>query len=161
MIFTNDNNKKWYKVRDNCRYTRKYRRAAHDICNLRYKTPKEILAVFHNGSTYDYHFIIKELAEEFEGQFECLGENTENFITFSIKKLRKVKQSHTKWGLLTPLDLFDIHYNVLLIISGLHNYECINCKSCLNYVSTNYIQLIFKCMNIAKTIKSTYDKDLI
>ena len=90
-----------------------------------------------------------------------MGENTENFITFSIKRLRKVKQSHTKWGLLTLLDLSDIHYNVLLIISGLHNYECINCTSCLNYVSTNDIQLIFKCMNIAKTIKSISDKDLI
>ena len=40
--------------------------------------PKEILLVFHNGSNYDYHFIIKELAEEFERQFICLIENTEN-----------------------------------------------------------------------------------
>ena len=40
--------------------------------------------VFHNGSTYDYHFIIKDLPEEFEGQFECLGENTEKNITFSV-----------------------------------------------------------------------------
>ena len=38
--------------------------------------------MFHNGSTYDYHFIIKELAEEFEGEFECLGENKEKCITF-------------------------------------------------------------------------------
>ena len=37
---------------------------------------KEIPIVFHNGSTYDYHFIIKELVKEFEGNFECLGENT-------------------------------------------------------------------------------------
>ena len=51
---------------------------------LRYKIPKEIHVVFHNGSTYDYHVIIKELAEEFEGQFECLGENTEKYITFSV-----------------------------------------------------------------------------
>ena len=34
-------------------------------------------AVFHNGSNYDYDFIIKELANEFEEIFECLGENTE------------------------------------------------------------------------------------
>ena len=40
------------------------------IAFLRYKTPKEITVVFHNGSTYDYHFIMKELAKEFEGQFE-------------------------------------------------------------------------------------------
>ena len=33
--------------------------------------------MFHNGFTYDYEFIIKELAEEFEAEFECLGENTE------------------------------------------------------------------------------------
>ena len=38
----------------------------------------------HNGSKYDYHFIIRELAEEFKDQFECLGENTEKYITFSI-----------------------------------------------------------------------------
>ena len=62
-----DDNKKYFKVRDHCHYTGKYRGAAHDTCNLRYKIPKEILVVFHNGSTYVYHFIIKELAEEFEG----------------------------------------------------------------------------------------------
>ena len=70
-------NKKYHKVRDHCHYTGKYIGAARSICNLRYKTPKEIPVVFHNGFTYDYHFIIKELAEEFEGQFEMFGENTE------------------------------------------------------------------------------------
>ena len=43
--------KKHYKVRDHCHYTGKYRGAAHNICNLRYKIPKEIPVVFHNGST--------------------------------------------------------------------------------------------------------------
>ena len=32
--------KKHQKVRDYCHYTGKYRGAAHDICNLRYKKPK-------------------------------------------------------------------------------------------------------------------------
>ena len=76
--------KKYYKVKDYCRYTRKYRGAAHSICNLRYRAPKEIPRVFHNGSTYNYHFIIKELVKEFDGNFECLGENTEKYITFSV-----------------------------------------------------------------------------
>ena len=40
--------------------------------------------MFHNGSNYDYHFIIKELAEEFKKQFTCLGENTEKYITFTV-----------------------------------------------------------------------------
>ena len=61
-----------------------YRKIAHSICNLRYKAQREIPVVIHNGSNYDYHFIIKELAEEFKGQFECLGENTEKYITFSV-----------------------------------------------------------------------------
>ena len=45
---------------------------------------KEITVVFHNGSNYECHFIIKKLIEEFEGQFTCLGENTEKYITFSV-----------------------------------------------------------------------------
>ena len=81
--------KKNYKVRDSCHNTGKYRGAAHNICNLRYKIPKEIPIVFHNGSTYDYHFIIKVLVKEFEGHFECLSENTEKYITFSALLKKK------------------------------------------------------------------------
>ena len=46
----NTDDKKHYKVKDHCHYTGKYRGAAHNICNLRYKIPKEIPIVFHNGS---------------------------------------------------------------------------------------------------------------
>ena len=81
--FCDDRSKK--KVRGHCHYTGKFRGAAHSVCNLRYKVPKEIAIVFHNGSTYDYYFIIKKSAEEFEGKFECLGENTEKYITFSVR----------------------------------------------------------------------------
>ena len=72
--------KKYCKVRNHCHYTEKYRGAAHSICNLHYKIPREIPVVFHNGSTYDYHFIIEQLAKEFKDSFECLGENTEKYI---------------------------------------------------------------------------------
>ena len=81
----NDNeivfSKKYHKVRDHCHCTRKFRGAAHIICNLRYKSPKEIPVVFHNGSTYDYHFIINNPAKEFDGQLKWLGENTKKYIT--------------------------------------------------------------------------------
>ena len=60
---TNDDNKMCHKVRDHCHCTQKYRGAAHDICNLRYKNTKGIPVVFRNGSTYDYYFIIKKLAK--------------------------------------------------------------------------------------------------
>ena len=43
---TDDDNKKYHKVRDHCHYTEKYIGAAHVICNLRYKTPREILQYF-------------------------------------------------------------------------------------------------------------------
>ena len=89
--FSTDNiDKKYHKVRDHCHYTEKYRGAAHNNCNLSYKIPKEIPVVFHNGSTYDYHFIIKQLAREFKGNFECIGENTEKYITFSVP----IKKEH-------------------------------------------------------------------
>ena len=87
--------KKNIKVRDHCHYTGKYRGATHSICNLRYKVSKEIPVVFQNGSTYDYHFIIKQLGREFKDNFECLGENTEKYITFSVpikKSMTMVKQ---------------------------------------------------------------------
>ena len=90
MKMIRKNFKKCKKVRDYCHYTGKYRGAAHSNCNLNYKIPKEIPVVFHNGSTYDYHFIIKQLARKFKGNFECLGENTEKYITFSVP----IKKEH-------------------------------------------------------------------
>ena len=49
--------------------------------------------MFHNGSTYDYHFIIKELADEFEGEFEYLGVNTEKYITFSVPIKKEITKN--------------------------------------------------------------------
>ena len=56
-----DTLKKKHTVRDHYHYTGKFRGATHDICNLRYKIQKRIPVVFHEGSTYDYHFIIKTI----------------------------------------------------------------------------------------------------
>ena len=39
--------------------------------------------MFHNGSIYDYHIIIKRLAREFKGYCEYT-ENTGKYITFSV-----------------------------------------------------------------------------
>ena len=73
--YTNDKNH--CKVKDHCRYTGKYKCVGHSICNLKYSIPKEIPEDFHNESDYNYHFIIKEPAKEFEGEFNILGKNTE------------------------------------------------------------------------------------
>ena len=80
--------KKYRKVIDHCCYTGEYRGAAYSICNLRYSVPKKMSILFHNGSNYDYPFIIKELAEKIKKQFTCLGENTE--------KIRNLLSSNRK-----------------------------------------------------------------
>ena len=68
------------KFKDHCHYTGKYSGAAHNTYNLKFNVP----VVFHNGSSYDYHLIIKELADEFEVQIECLRENKERNKTFCV-----------------------------------------------------------------------------
>ena len=45
----------------------------HSICYLNNSAPKKTPIVFYNGPNYDYHFVIKELAEEFKKQFTYLG----------------------------------------------------------------------------------------
>ena len=115
------------KPRDNFQYTAEYRGTVHSMCNLKYSIPKEITAMFYNESNYDYHLIIKELAEEFEGKFTCLGENTEKYITFSVpiekevKKIGKNGEKATK-AISCKLEFIDsarfmtIHYRISLII---------------------------------------------
>ena len=41
IFSTDDDNKKYHKVRDHCHYTEKFRVAAHNICNLRHKHQKK------------------------------------------------------------------------------------------------------------------------
>ena len=54
-IFSTDKDDKnvfklYHKVGDHCHYTEKFMEAAHSICSLRHKIPKEIPVVFHNVS---------------------------------------------------------------------------------------------------------------
>ena len=44
---------------------------------------KDIPTIIHNAS-YDTHFIINQLAEEFKGELNCIGEHMEKYITFSV-----------------------------------------------------------------------------
>ena len=137
-VFNND--KKQQKVRDQCHYTGKYRGAAHNICNLRYKVPKEIPVVFHNGSTYDYHFIIKELAKEFLGNFECLDENTEKYITFSVPIKKKIDNKDLE--ITYKIKFIDSYRFMSSSLSklvdklseGIHNNKCSDCESNLDYI---------------------------
>ena len=144
---TDNNNKKYHAVRDHRHYTGKYRGAVHSIFNLRYKTPKEILVVFNNGSTYDYHSIIKELANKFKGQFECLGENTGKYITFSLPIKKELDNGKSVTYKIKFNDSFKFKSKSLSnlidnLSEGLHSDKCTDCKFCLDYMSFKDDQLI-------------------
>ena len=119
--------KKYRKDRNDCHYTGGYRGATHSICNLKYSVLKKIPIALHYVSNYDHHFIIKELAEEFKKQFAVLGENIEKYITFTAlveKKVTRIakngekitKKYLTYYNLLTGQDLWQAHYQILLIM---------------------------------------------
>ena len=44
---------------------------------------------------------------------------------------------------------------------GLHNDRCIDCKSCLDYMSIKDNQLIFRCLECKKNYKKDFNKELI
>ena len=159
--------KKHHKVRDHCHYTGKYRGAAHNICNLRYKVPKEIPVVFHNGSTYDYHFIIKELVKEFEGNFDCLGENTEKYITYSVPLKKKIENKNLemtyKIKFIDSFRFVSSSFSKLVdnLSEGIHNNKCAECKSNLDYIKTKNEKLILECYNRKQRYRKKFNKELI
>ena len=161
-ISTDVSNEKYHKVRDHCHYTGKYRGAAHNICNLTYKIPKEIPVILHNGSTYDYHLILKELAKEFEGPFECLGENTEKYITFSVPldngKTITYKMKFMDSYRFMPSSLSSLADN---LSGGLHSENCADCKSHLDYMSIKDDKLIFRCFECKRNYEKEFNKELI
>ena len=78
--------------------------------------PKIIPIVFHNGSNYDYYFIIKKLGEEFKKRLTCLGEKC---ITFTIpieKKVTRIDKNGDKkityYCLLIAQDLWQAYYQI-------------------------------------------------
>ena len=166
---TGDSDKKYHKVTDHCHYTGKYRGAAHNICNLRYRIPKEIPIVFHNGCTYDYHFIIKELVKEFDGNFECLGENTEKYITFSVPLKKEIKNKNKIIAITYKIKFIDSFRFMSISLSklvdnlseGLHNNRCVDCKSCLDYMKNKDEKLIFRCFSCKKNYEKDFNKELI
>ena len=119
------------KVKDHCHYTGKFRGAAHSKCNLRYKVPKDIPIIIHNDS-YDTHFIINQLAEEFTGELDCIGENMEKYITFSVPIKKKCVDGKTITHKLKFIDSFRFTPTSLseLVDNLSGNFNNIECKSC-------------------------------
>ena len=144
----------YIKVRDHCHYTGKYRGASHKICFLMYNTPREIPVVFHNGSRY-------------EGDFECLGENKEKYITFSVPIKKESNEGGTIIYKIKFIDSFRFMFTSLSSLvdnlsGGIHyDGKCANCISSLEYISAKNGKLFFECFDCKKRYSRKSNKRLI
>ena len=92
--------------------------------------------VFHNGSNYDYHIIIKELAEE----FECLREKMEKYITFSVPLEKETENGKTITYQMKFIDNVRFMSSSLSSLAdnlseGLYKKRSKDCKSDLEYLT--------------------------
>ena len=120
----------------------------------------------HNLSSYDGHFIIKELANEFDGGLEYLGENTEKYISFSLKinkKITKKDEDGNKKIVNIPyrLKFIDSYRFMMALLSdlvdnlsnGLHSKKCTDCGLDLDYMIAKDDILNFRCFKCKKITK--------
>ncbi|CAB4015988.1 Gastrula zinc finger, partial [Paramuricea clavata] len=73
------------RVRDHDHVTGKYRGAAHNICNLKYRITWKVSVVFHNLRGYDSHLIMQEIGK-FKMDVNVIPNNMEKYISFSLGK---------------------------------------------------------------------------
>ena len=127
-----ENYKNKRKVKDHCHYTGKFRGAAHSKCNLKNKVPKDIPIIIHNAS-YDTHFIINQLAKECKGELDCIGENMEKYITFSVRIIKKCDDVKTITHKLRFIDNFrSMPASLSDLVNNLSEINKEECKACMN-----------------------------
>ena len=116
---------------------------------------EKIPVVFHNGSTYDYHFIIKQLAEDFKDQFECLGENTEKYIAFSVP-IKEDDNSKKITYKLKSIDSYRFMQSKLsdLVdnLSKINKKECPECKGKCEFIGFKNDRLHHRCKELKKNM---------
>ena len=90
-----------------------------------------------------------KLAEEFKGQFECLGENTENCRTFSVLLNKELENANIITYKIMFIDSFRFISSSLSsfgdnLSEGLHNNKCPDFQSYLEYILTKvYLEYIY------------------
>ena len=111
---------------------------AHSKCNLSYKVVKDIPIIIHNAS-YDTHFIINQLAEEFKGELNCIRENMEKYITFSVPIKKEYDNGKTITYKLKFIDSFRFMPTSLseLVDNTSGIFNSIECKSCIEKIKIN------------------------
>ena len=119
--------------------------------------------------------------KEFEGNFECLGENTEKYITFSVPIKKKIENKDLEITYKTKfIDSYRFMSSSLSklvdnLSEGTHKNKCADCKSNLDYVRITTARptaafsslerknekLLLKCFNCDSYYKKKFNKDLI
>ena len=105
---------------------------------------------------------MKELVNEFHGNFEYLGENTEKYITFSvplkgeIKNKKKIIEITYKIKFIDSFRFMSTSLSKLVdnLSKGLHNNKCTDCRSCLDYMKTKNENLILRCFCCKKNYEN-------
>ena len=123
--------------------------------------------MFHNGSTYDYHFIIEELVKEFEGNFECLGENTKKYIKFLVPIKKKIENKDLE--ITYKIKFIDSYRFMSSLLSklvdnlsdGIHNNKRLDWKYCLDYIKIKNEKLLLKFFNCNNYYRKNFNQDLI
>ena len=117
--------------------------------------------------------IIKELANRFEGQSECLGENTEKYKTFSVpieKEITKIdkdgnesvvtisyKMKFVDTARFMATSLSNLVDN---LTEGIHKVKCKDCDYLLEYESVKDNLIKCKCLSCNKDYLNKLDEKL-
>ena len=107
--------------------------------------------------------------KEFDGNFECLGKNTEKYITFSVpikKETRnkdKIIETTYKTKFIDSYRFMSLSLSNLVdnLTERLHNNRCVDCEFCLDYIKTKTEKLILKCFNCKTYSEKNFNKELI
>ena len=133
-------------MRDHCHLSGKFRGAANEVCNLKYKIPKFFPVVFHNLSGYDSHLFIKTLGNS-DGDISCIPNNEENYISFTkhviVNKFvsEEGKEVNVKRELRFIDSLRFMASSIDKLSSNLKIYQFVNLKK---YYSGNQLSLLLR-----------------
>ena len=98
--------------------------------------------MIHNGSTYDYHFIIKQLAREFKGNSKL--------IMYKIKFIDSFRFVSTSLSSLVDS-----------LSDGLYKIKCKNCNSFLDYLNFYDDKLVYRCFDCKANYNINFNNKLI
>ena len=160
------------KIREHNHYTSKYRGAACQSCNTKEgKSSKLIPVFFHNGSNYDFHFIIEELMK-YENKYnkvKPLSKTSEEYISIdygsAYKKLRfldsyrflqKGLSDITKSLNEFPILESEFEYPNLLKKKGVYPYEYIDSVERLKETELPLIEKFYSTLKKEGITKDEY-----